>query len=75
MSKLPAVRPSDAIAALRRAGFRPVRQSGSHLFLINDQTGRKTSVAIHAEDLKAGTLHGILRQAGLSREDFIRLLR
>jgi len=35
---------------------------------------RLVAVAFHARDIKRGTLHGILRQAGLSVEEFLKLL-
>jgi predicted RNA binding protein YcfA (HicA-like mRNA interferase family) len=36
--------------------------------------GRTFPPALHAKDLKRGTLSGIIRQAGITREDFLRLL-
>ena len=75
MSRLPAVTPRQMVAALKRAGFVEDRQQGtSHAQLFNPLTGRKTSVAMHARDLKRGTMMGILREAGISREQFRKLL-
>jgi predicted RNA binding protein YcfA (HicA-like mRNA interferase family) len=62
------------VAALKKAGFIEHPQRGSHLFLIHPDNGRKTVVPIHAQDIKRGTLSGILGQAGLSVDAFLRLL-
>jgi predicted RNA binding protein YcfA (HicA-like mRNA interferase family) len=71
---LPALRPVEVIAALRRAGFVEVRQSGSHITLRHPTARRTVIVPRHNRDLKRGTLHGIIEQSGLSREEFIGLL-
>jgi predicted RNA binding protein YcfA (HicA-like mRNA interferase family) len=68
MPKLPRISGADAIKALERLGFARVRQSGSHVFM---RRGTDTCVVpIHAE-LKTGTLAGVLRQAGVSADDFM----
>lgn len=56
--------------ALGRLGFRPMRQQGSHLTLWNARTRRVTVVPMHSA-LDVGTLLEILRQAGVSREQFL----
>lgn len=71
MPKLPPVSGQDLVAALGRAGFEQVRQKGSHVSLRKGEL--RTVVPLHNE-LARGTLHDILRQAGLSREDLLRLL-
>ena len=72
MPKLPVLSGKDMIRALEKDGFRIVRQKGSHASL---QKGiYKTVVPLHNE-LAKGTLLGILRQCGLSKEDLIDLLR
>jgi len=71
MPKLPRISGQIAIQALRRLGFEQVRQSGSHVVLRKDHKG--CVVPLHKE-LKVGTLAGVLRQAGVSSEDFIAAL-
>ena len=75
--RLPSLKARDVIRALKRAGFCVSRTSGSHCRLIHDtDPERKVTVALHAgRDLKRGTVHGILRQAGLNIEQFQALLR
>lgn len=75
MSRLPALRPRDVIGALKRDGFVEHHQKGSHLYLVHSRTARMTCVPVHPRDVKPGTLRAILSQAGLSREQFLRLLR
>lgn len=76
MSRLPTVTSREMIRALVRAGFRPEPETGSgHLGLRHPDTRRKTVVPRLAGDMKRGTVRAILNQAGLSREEFVRLLR
>ena len=73
MSGLPCVSGRTAAAALAKVGFRFVRQHGSHMILRRDQPFAQTVVPDHRE-LDRGTLRAILRQAGITPEDFQRLL-
>jgi predicted RNA binding protein YcfA (HicA-like mRNA interferase family) len=70
--RLPVVSGAEAVRALEDAGFDEVSQRGSHVKLRN-AAGRTAIVPRHRE-LAPGTLRSILRQAGLSVEDFIALL-
>ncbi len=62
------VYPKDAIKALRKLGFSVVHKKGSHCRLVHGD-GRKTTVAVHSRPLARGTLHAILRQAEITREE------
>jgi predicted RNA binding protein YcfA (HicA-like mRNA interferase family) len=57
---------------LEKAGFEVVRQRGSHVSLRKGEW--RTVVPLH-DELSPGTLLGILRQAGLSREDLELLMK
>lgn len=73
MSKLPRdVSGTDAIKALKKVGYRPVRQKGSHVVL-EGRDGRLIVVPIHRR-LKTGLLRAIIREAGLDVREFIELL-
>lgn len=75
MSRLPQVTAKEMIAALQRAGFVIRRTKGSHHFLRHrDDPTRETVVALHSGDLPQGTLSEILKQARLSRDEFLALL-
>lgn len=74
MSKLPALTGKQIIAALERAGFSVIRTRRSHHFLRHPDR-RTTVVPVHAgETIGPGLLSGILRDCGLSREEFAALL-
>lgn len=53
------------ISLLEENGFTKVRQKGSHCFMRNDKTGKTTTVTLHSAELKKGTEHKILKDAGL----------
>ena len=73
MPELPSVRAAAVIRALERGGFLRKRQRGSHVFMANG-LDRSTSVPMHRGDIPGPLLHAILRQAGLSVEEFVALL-
>ena len=76
MPKLPALSAREIIAALRRAGFVEARQSGSHLLMVHEARRRAAVIPLHgSRDVAVGTVHNILRQAGLTAEEFLELLR
>lgn len=64
--------PREVAAKLRRAGFVETRQTGSHLFF-RHADGRMTFVAVHRGDVPVGTFRKILKQAGMSEDEFKRL--
>ena len=72
---LPVVSGREAIKALCRAGFRVVRQRGSHVRLEKIIEGKviKLTVPLH-KSLKKGTLRRIIKDAGLTVQEFNRLL-
>ncbi len=72
MSKLPRVSGQECVAALTRRGFQFKRQHGSHI-LRRDDPFAQVVVPNHKE-IDRETLRAIIRQAGLSVEDFNQLL-
>lgn len=76
MARLPVVKAAAAVRALERAGFLVVRTAGSHCVLDHrDDPSRTVIVPLHGpRDLKPGTLRGVIRQAGLTVEEFRKLL-
>lgn len=71
---LPVIRPKDVIKALERAGFFIQRVSGSHYILKHPTKPTRVTVPLHNRDLKRGTLQSIIRQAGFTNEEFVKLL-
>ena len=72
MPKLPVLSGEELIRLLFKAGFQKVRQKGSHVSLKKGEF--KTVIPLH-DELARGTLLGILKQCGLSREELLELLR
>jgi len=74
--KLPGLSSRELIAALKKAGFRdaPKRGKGSHTALYKSGNPPRLVIVPSRKTLPAGTIRGIIRQAGLSREDFLDLL-
>jgi predicted RNA binding protein YcfA (HicA-like mRNA interferase family) len=73
MPKLPTLRPSQVVRALEDAGFVRVRQRGSHLRLKRGNLA--VTIPMHSRDLPTGVLRSILRQAQLTEEELLSLLK
>lgn len=74
MSKLPAgISGADCVKALIRAGFEIRRQKGSHVTLRRTNPFAATTVPMHPE-LDRGMLRAIIKQAGLTVDEFVALL-
>lgn len=71
MTRLPALSGPDLVKLLRKDGFEIVRQKGSHVSMKKGE--HKTVVPLHS-DLAKGTIIGILKQCGLSKEDLQKLI-
>jgi predicted RNA binding protein YcfA (HicA-like mRNA interferase family) len=68
------VRPSEAVAAPKRASFFDQREKRFLIFRLNEQGRKAAIVAVHSYDFPARTLKQILKQAGLSDTEFRNLL-
>lgn len=68
MPKLPVLSGAQVVTTLERLGFEFLRQRGSHVVLRRGAGG--VVVPLHRE-VKTGTLAGILRQAGVTAEEFL----
>jgi mRNA interferase HicA len=72
--RIPMLKPREVVRILKRAGFEELRQIGSHLAMGNRKTRKVTTVPIHSGDIKRSTLREIIKQSGLSVEEFLELL-
>ncbi len=72
MSRLPVCSGADAVQAFRRLGYEVDHQTGSHIIL-RHSSGRRLTVPNHRE-LAKGTLRALIREAGISKEQFADLL-
>ena len=70
MSKLPGINHLKAVAALEKAGFRILRQ-GNHIVMTD---GIRILTIPRHNPINAFTMGGIVRDAGLSIEEFRKLL-
>jgi len=76
MTKIPALTSREVIRGLKKAGFEFDRQAkGSHEIWYNPATKRSTTIPNHpGVEIPKGTLKAILKQAGLSFDEFSQLL-
>jgi predicted RNA binding protein YcfA (HicA-like mRNA interferase family) len=75
MPRLRRVSGREAVRALEKLGFEQVRQRGSHIVL-KKQTpeGAVGCVVPMHRELAVGTLRGILKQAGVTPDEFMETL-
>jgi predicted RNA binding protein YcfA (HicA-like mRNA interferase family) len=67
MPKFPGLSGAQIVRALERLGFVVARQSGSHIVMRRNGQG---CVVPNHKEVKVGTVNGVLRQAGVSAEEF-----
>lgn len=69
--KLPTLTAVEILRALRSAGWYEVRQRGSHVIMRHDERDNDVIVPYHrGKDIPTGTLHSIIRQTGMTRDEF-----
>jgi predicted RNA binding protein YcfA (HicA-like mRNA interferase family) len=73
MTKLPTVSGYECMKALQSIGFVVRRQTGSHIIMRHDDPFSQVVVPNHKE-LRPGTLRTIIRDAGLTVDEFVELL-
>jgi predicted RNA binding protein YcfA (HicA-like mRNA interferase family) len=73
MSRLPSISGRECVRVLEKAGFYIKRQESSHIVLRRDNPFAQLTVPNH-KTLDKGTLRSIIRQAGMSVDEFISLL-
>ena len=74
MPKLKPEKPDAVVKKLRKLGFDGPYGGGKHVFMRHPQTRMKISVPIHkGRDIPVGTLGAILRQSGISVEEWSKL--
>ena len=77
MPKLPVVSSKEIVKVLKQAGFEyaPKRGKGSHVAFVKVDAGRTRLVIVPDKNtIPKGTLLAILDQAGMTKDEFIRLL-
>jgi predicted RNA binding protein YcfA (HicA-like mRNA interferase family) len=71
MPKLPVLKPKEVIKRFEKLGFIIDRQSGSYVILYHPKDKIRAVIPLHLKDIKKGTLLAILRESGISRDDFL----
>jgi len=71
---LPVMKPKEVIGALEKAGFELRRQTSSHIIMYKSGARHPISIPQHPKDLPKGTLRAIIREAGLTKDEFLKLL-
>jgi predicted RNA binding protein YcfA (HicA-like mRNA interferase family) len=74
VSNFPSVQAKDFIKVIEKLGFYLERQKGSHA-IYKDNQGNRVVVPIHSgKELKQGTLLGMIKDIGIDKEAFFKLL-
>ena len=73
MPKLPSLKPRELIKSFEKLGYIVDRQKGSHVILYHPLTKRRLTIPLHTKDVPNGTLLAIIKQAGLTKEDFLKI--
>ena len=74
MAKLPSLDWPDVVKALEKVGWQHDRTRGSHYIMIRPGRPGLLSVPMH-KPIKRGTLHKLIRLAGLTVDEFVDLLK
>jgi len=75
VKKLPLISGREVVKVFRKIGYEIDHQTGSHIILRHGEPPhRRLSIPDHKE-LAKGTLRALIRQAGLTVEEFIELLK
>lgn len=72
MPKLPSLTPKEVIKKFKKLGFSEDHQTGSHLIMYNPSSKKRVVIPFHLSDLPKGTFSAILRESGISREEFLK---
>ncbi len=72
--KLPVVSGVEVVKALSKIGYELDHQTGSHMILRRKEPPYLRITVPHHREIAKGTLRAIIREAGLTVEEFVRLL-
>jgi predicted RNA binding protein YcfA (HicA-like mRNA interferase family) len=75
MVKLPVITPKKLIRVLKDFGFLQDHVTGSHFIFYRPKDKKRVVVPYHIKDLPKGTLMNILKEASISKEEFVRALK
>jgi len=73
MPALPILSGRKAVRAFEKLGWQIARQRGSHIIMVREGENVTLSIPDHKEVAK-GTLRSLIRAAGITVDEFVRLL-
>ncbi len=71
MTKLPILTPLKIEKKIKKLGFILDHSTGSHKIFYNSTRKKRAVIPFHTKDLKPGTFSAILKEAGITREEFL----
>ena len=74
MSKLPVVSGQEAVKVFGKIGYQLDHQTGSHMILRNVHPPHRRLTVPNHKEIAKGTLRSLIRESGLTVEEFARLL-
>ena len=74
MPRLPLLSSADIIKALAKIGYKYDHQTGSHIILRATQPPFRRAVVPIRKEMPRGTMKAIIREAGLTPEQFMELI-
>ena len=74
MTKLPVLSGKELCRILKRIGYHVDHQTGSHIIVRNENPPYRRLTVTNHKEIAKGTLRSIIRQAGLTYEEFMQLL-
>jgi len=75
MHKLPILSGQDIVKILKKIGYQPIRQKGSHIRLDCLTPGRKRVTVPNYKSIDVDLLSRIIRNAGMKKEEFLELIK
>ncbi len=73
MPKIPSFKPRELIKKFEKAGYVVDRQKGSHVILYHPTQGKRLTIPLHVGEMPKGTLLSIIKQSGMTRDEFLKL--
>ncbi len=74
MPKLPSTKPRKLIKIFEKQGYVIDRQKGSHVILLHPLSRRRLTIPMHTRDVPNGTLLAIVKDSGLTKEEFLKII-
>ena len=74
MPKLPVLSHLEVIKALNKIGYNIDHQTGSHIILRQDKEPYRRLTIPNHKEISKGTINSIIRQAGLTKDEFLKML-